>query len=140
MEGIEIIVSVIAVVWTLIAAYTDLKRNQIPLWNSPSLFALALIQKYVCGHDIVWDLLGMGIVFIAAMAATFAGMGGGDVLLFSALAFLVGTQKIVPFFLFLSAEAIVYAVIQKAFLKKKGKMQVPLAPFCILPLIYVIFF
>lgn len=140
MEGIEIIVSVIAVGCTIIAAYTDIKKKQIPLWISPLLFALALIPKYACGQDIAWDLLGMGIVFIAAMAATFAGMGGGDVLLFSALAFVIGIQRVVPFFLFLSAEVIVYAVIQKALLKKKGKMQVPLAPFCILPIIYIIFF
>ena len=112
-----------------IASYYDAKKRIIPLWIFPGIFIITLILKIAMGAELRWDFMGMAIVLLAALIATLDGMGGGDVIMFSVISFVIGSRNIIPFFLLIAAILLLYVITYKFVLKKKGKMQVPLAPF-----------
>ena len=119
-----------------ISAYTDIKMRKIPLWLFPSVFVLAVGARLFTGQTISWDLIGMGIVFLGTMVTTLFGMGGGDVIMLSTIAFVIGAGNLILFILSLSITVLIYSIIRKV--KKKEKIQIPLAPFCIPSFLLVI--
>ena len=87
-----------------VATRTDLKRMEIPLWLVPFLI-MTLIGK----------------------------MGGGDLIMFSALGFMMGLDEMIPYWIALTAVGTAAAAVSGF-----GKKEIPIAP--IAEAAYVVYF
>lgn len=136
---IEILIYSVTLAGILAASYTDWKRHKIPLYIFPPVFMAALSGRMLTGAWVLESFAGFGVVLFASLLASFAGMGGGDVIMLSTIAFVVGSRQVVPFLLLMATLVLLYAVYRKCIRKDRRKLRVPLAPFCILPYLYSFF-
>ena len=96
-------IQVALIVLVTAAAWSDLRSRRIPNWiTAPgAILGFGLQVWYFGFHGALASLggagLGLGIFIVLYMAA---GMGAGDVKLFSAVGALVGPQALIPMFVF----------------------------------------
>lgn len=79
------------------AAWSDIKCRTIPLWLFPSAIACFVFYCLVSGIPFtVWNPAGLFCAFIPAFILGMTGMlGGADIIMFSALGFLLGKNLII---------------------------------------------
>ena len=118
----------------LVAAYTDYRSRTIPVWLFPLtavLFAMQTIWKD--GSIAFGNILSLFCMFIPTFTLGIVGkMGGGDILMFSVIGFLLGYDLIIYIFILSGISTIYYFLI----LKSKN-VECPLAPFALVS--YVIY-
>lgn len=117
-----------------LASYTDVKRMEIPVWLFPLTVTVSVIYMVYSGNAPGFgNWLGLVCMAIPLGILCFAGkLGGGDLIMFAAIGFLIGDGFIV-YVLILGAAGMVF------FLFTGCKEQsYPLAPFALVS--YIIFF
>lgn len=106
----------------IIASYTDIKRMEIPLWVFPSSLVVFIIEHH---HEIdIFNVYGMLIIGIPMfLVSLFGKMGGGDVIMFSVVGFIIGFFYILPYTFILAVVGTCYFA-----LLKFQKNECPIAP------------
>ena len=124
----------ILLVSLLVAAYTDYKTRTIPIWLFPLTVLLYSIQVVWTGGYIgTENILGFLCMFLPTLLLSINGkMGGGDVLMLSAIGFLLG-YKLTVYVFIVSVISTLYFIIILKFKKK----ECPLAPFALVA--YILF-
>jgi len=102
---------VIAVIWLIVASYSDLKKREVPNWLNFSLVAFALAYRAFYSAFtynwmfFVYGLLGFGFFFLLAYAFYYARIfAGGDAKL------LMGLGAILPFTSYLITNSVIFGV------------------------------
>ena len=118
-----------------VASYTDLKRMEIPLWLFPSTVLIFAATALASGGEIgVMNWAGLACMAIPFLIMTIAGkMGGGDLIMFSALGFIMGLDEMIPYWVALTIVGTAAAAATGF-----GKKEIPIAP--IAGVSYVVYF
>lgn len=133
----------------LVASFTDIRRREIPLFLFPfSVFIVALYMWYkdisFSGHIIIM----LFMFTILMIYSFFIPFGGGDIIMLTSLAFIIGINEICSYLTCLllvsSAFYPFYLFIQVILMKKKMKEvirnEIPLAPITTVSYIIFLFF
>lgn len=89
-----------------IASYTDIKRKEIPIRLFPSLLVFHLLLF----HDEIGieNWLGLGATALVFLAMAIAGkIGGGDVIMFSVLGFILGLSQFASYMVVLTIVSLI---------------------------------
>lgn len=107
------------------AAYTDIKKQEIPIFLFPALMLLYTVIGY---NDIIWKnaIFGSVIGCISfVFLALFFGGGGGDIIMMSCIGFIYGPEILAHIIIVASVLCILYYLIKKT-------NKAPYAPFVLL--------
>lgn len=129
---------IILMIALVIAAVTDAKTKTIPLPLFPIVTVIDVVYKLVQGVSLIPSLISsisLSIIFVI-LAATSKG-GGGDIIMFFCIGFVLGLKKSFLLLYILCAVyilALITIMLYGKIRKKKSfkelvKMQIPLAPF-----------
>ena len=118
-----------------VATRTDLKRMEIPLWLFPSTVLIYVAATLSLGGEIgVMNWTGLVCMAVPFLIMTLIGkMGGGDLIMFSALGFMMGLDEMIPYWIALTAVGTAAAAVSGF-----GKKEIPIAP--IAGAAYVVYF
>ena len=106
----------------LYSSVTDMEKREIPLWAFPSALAVFLMCR---GTDqIVLRLISAAIFFVPTLILGMLGkMGGGDIIMFTISAYIIGLENCIPFSIMLFITGLVLAAISKF-----KNRELPMAP------------
>jgi len=104
----------------LIASITDIKRHEIPLWDFPALFVLYIVFFHKELSYLNWSTLGiMAAAFF--FLAVFGKIGGGDIIMFSVIGFIIGLYGIISYLIILFCiSCVVFMTVPFIWKKKNG--------------------
>lgn len=113
----------------LYASYTDIKREEIPLWLFPSVSVLHTLIFY---KSIVWkwSIIGLliGVLSFTFLAVFFNG-GGGDIIMMGTLGFVIGPKN----FMYIT---IISSILCLCFYILKKVKKAPYVPFVALSYVF----
>lgn len=112
----------------LIATFTDLEKRTIPIWLFPSALAVCMLSDILCGNmPGATNLLGFAAMLLTSFYGCMKGhMGGGDLIMFSVLGFVMGIYALIPFTIFMWFVELSIRFIK--WVRKQECRELPLAP------------
>lgn len=126
------IITVLLFISLCIASYTDVRTRTISVWLFPSVMVIGSGILLYMGQFGYWNLIGLACMLIPTFVlATTGNLGGGDVLMLSAIGLMLGEDVV--------GYVVVLATISTGFflLTKLRKKEYPIAPFALVS--YIIF-
>lgn len=119
---------VLILVSTGIASCTDLKSREIPLWLFPSAVVVFIaVSVFLKTPPNVFNYVGLAGTFVPFFITALMGvMGGGDLIMFSALGFILGAEELIPYGICMTAVATALFIIMKV--RKQKQTEMPIAP------------
>ena len=110
------------------ASITDVKSRTIPLWLFPSTLALCVISDIACGRILgLSNVFGFATMLLVSLYACARGdIGGGDLIMFCSMGWILGAWKLVPFTVAVCTLGLAVHLVMMA--RKKGGEPIPMSP------------